>query len=209
MIMKLFCKDGKLIEGLKLITHEVLYDERGFCRKLNKLKFEKYWDSLNFQLNQSRSLKGVLRGLHFQLEPESQGKLVKCLSGKIFDAVVDIRSKSKTFASWVGVKLSEEKHQSLWVPPDLLMVFTLSDYADIQYLVTKNGTKIERCIVWNDEDIGVIGLLNDQPLISAKDASGMTLSKANLSGNILNESTFNWFEWSTRRCYKKLHTKWY
>jgi len=190
IIENLFCKDGKLIEGLKLITHEVLYDERGlFVENWNKLKFEKViGDSLNFfQLNQSRSLKGVLRGLHFQLEPESQGKLVKCLSGKIFDAVVDIRSKSKTFASWVGVELSEEKHQSLWVPPGFAHgFFTLSDYADIQYLVTRKWNKdLERCIVWNDEDIGIEWpLKNDLPLISAKDASGMTLSKANLSGNI-------------------------
>ena len=190
IIENLFCKDGKLIEGLKLITHEVIYDERGlFVENWNKLKFEKViGDSLNFfQLNQSRSSKGVLRGLHFQLEPESQGKLVKCLSGKIFDAVVDIRIKSKTFASWVGVELSEQKHQSLWVPPGFAHgFFTLSDYADVQYLVTKQWNKdLERCIVWNDEDIGIDWpVKNDQPLISAKDAGGMTLSKANFSGNI-------------------------
>lgn len=190
IIENLFAKDGKELEGLKLITHDVFYDERGlFVENWNKFKFEKVFkESLNFfQLNQSRSSQGVLRGLHFQLEPESQGKLLKCFSGKIFDVVVDIRNNSETYSSWVGVELSQENHQSLWIPPGFAHgFFTLSKYADIQYLVTRQWNKdLERCIIWNDEDIGIDWPFeNIPPLISEKDANGMTLSKAKLSGNI-------------------------
>lgn len=186
----LFNKDGREIEGLKLIKNEVFYDERGlFTENWNKYKFEKILgESINFfQLNQSRSFKGVLRGLHYQLEPESQGKLIKCFSGKIFDVVVDIRKTSKTYSSWVGVELSHEKHQSLWIPPGFAHgFFTLTEYADIQYFVTRKWSKdFERCIIWNDQDICIDWPLNnDLPIISAKDSNGMTLSKAKLSGNL-------------------------
>lgn len=189
-IENLISKDGKEIEGPKLITHDVFYDERGlFVENWNKFKFEKVYEkSVNFsQLNQSRSNKGVLRGLHFQLEPESQGKLIKCFSGRIFDVVVDIRRKSETYSSWVGIELSQEKHQSLWIPPGFAHgFFTLSEYADIQYLVTNKWNKdLERCIVWNDHEIGIDWPCNSElPLISPKDADGMTLSKAKMSGNI-------------------------
>ena len=186
----LISKEGKEIEGPKLITHDVFYDERGlFVENWNKFKFEKVYEkSINFsQLNQSRSCKGVLRGLHFQLEPESQGKLIKCFSGKIFDVVVDIRRTSETYSSWVGVELSQEKHQSLWIPPGFAHgFFTLSEYADIQYLVTNKWNRdLERCIIWNDQEIGIDWPFNSElPLISPKDADGMTLSKAKMSGNI-------------------------
>ena len=180
--------EKQILPEVLLLKPKVFSDERGFfVETLRESILEEAGIPNLKQQNQSRSQYGVLRGLHFQLEPESQGKLVKCLSGKIFDAVVDIRIKSKTFASWVGVELSEQKHQSLWVPPGFAHgFFTLSDYADVQYLVTKQWNKdLERCIVWNDEDIGIDWpVKNDQPLISAKDAGGMTLSKANLSGNI-------------------------
>ena len=191
IIENLTSRDGKDLEGLKLITHDVFHDERGlFVENWNKFKFEKvFGESVNFfQLNQSRSFKGVLRGLHFQLEPESQGKLIKCFSGKIFDVAVDIRSKSETYSSWIGIELSQDKHQSLWIPPGFAHgFFTLTEYADIQYLVTRKWNKdLERCIIWNDRDIGINWPLNNKlPLISAKDSNGMTLSKAKLSGNIL------------------------
>ena len=190
LIENLISKNGKEIEGPKLITHDVFYDERGlFVENWNKFKFEKVYEkSVNFsQLNQSRSCKGVLRGLHFQLEPESQGKLIKCFAGKIFDVVVDIRRTSETYSYWVGVNLSQEKHQSLWIPPGFAHgFFTLSEYADIQYLVTNKWNKdLERCIIWNDEEIGIDWPFNSElPLISPKDRDGMTLSKAKMSGNI-------------------------
>ncbi len=121
------------------------------------------------------------------MEPESQGKLIKCFAGKIFDVVVDIRRTSETYSSWVGVELSQEKHQSLWIPPGFAHgFFTLSEYADIQYLVTNKWNRdLERCIIWNDQEIGIDWPFNSElPLISPKDRDGMTLSKAKMSGNI-------------------------
>ena len=156
-------------------NNEISFDKH-VCRKVNFVQY-----------NHSKSSKGVLRGLHYQLEPESQGKLIKCFSGKIFDVVVDIRKTSKTYSSWVGVELSHEKHQSLWIPPGFAHgFFTLTEYADIQYFVTRKWSKdFERCIIWNDQDICIDWPLNnDLPIISAKDSNGMTLSKAKISGNL-------------------------
>ena len=187
---KLFNLDGDLIEGLKLITHDVFYDQRGyFYESWNKYQFEKFLEeNISFcQLNQSHSKKGVLRGLHYQLKPGDQGKLVQCTKGSIFDVVVDIRKDSKTYSNWVGIELNEFIKQSLWVPPGFAHGFlTLSDSADLQYLVTKKWDKsLERCINWNDKNLGIDWpVLDFAPLVSEKDSKGLGLHEAE-SSNII------------------------
>ena len=189
-IENLYNKDGIEVEGLKLITKDVLIDERGFfLESWNKYEYQKFLGpSLEcIQLNQSRSNKDVLRGLHYQLEPKSQGKLVSCLRGKIFDVAVDIRQNSKTYSSWVGVELKDQLHQSLWIPPGFAHGFlTLSQFADVQYLVTNKWEKnLERCIVWNDQRIGIQWpLLKELPLLSEKDLEGLSLTEAESSQSI-------------------------
>ena len=189
-IENLYNKDGIEVEGLKLITKDVLIDERGFfLERWNKYEYQKFLaPSLEcIQLNQSRSKKDVLRGLHYQLEPKSQGKLVSCLRGKIFDVAVDIRQNSKTYSSWVGVELKDQLHQSLWIPPGFAHGFlTLSQFADVQYLVTSKWEKnLERCIVWNDQRIGIQWPhLKELPLLSKKDLKGLSLTEAESSQSI-------------------------
>jgi len=180
----LFNLDGNLIKGLKLITHDISYDQRGyFFENWNKYKFDNNLEEdVSFcQLNQSHSKKGVLRGLHYQLEPCAQGKLVQCIKGSIFDVVVDIRRNSKTYSNWLGITLTESIKQSLWVPPGFAHGFlTLTESADLQYLVTKKWDKnLERCISWNDKDLGIDWpVLDVLPLISEKDSKGINLTEA-------------------------------
>lgn len=189
-IDNLYNNDGIEVEGLKLITKDVLIDERGFfLESWNKYEYQEFLGpSLEcIQLNQSRSNKDVLRGLHYQLEPKSQGKLVSCFKGKIFDVAVDIRQNSKTYSSWVGVELKDHLHQSLWIPPGFAHGFlTLSQFADVQYLVTNKWEKnLERCIVWNDQRIGIQWpFLKELPLLSKKDLEGLSLTEAESSQSI-------------------------
>ena len=139
-IDNLYNKEGIEVEDLKLITKDVFNDERGFfLESWNKSEYRKFlgpsFDCV--QLNHSRSIKGVLRGLHYQLKPQSQGKLVNCFRGKIFDVAVDIRRNSKTYSSWIGVELKEDLHQSLWIPSGFAHGFlTLSEFADVQYVLS-------------------------------------------------------------------------
>tara|TARA_Y100000589_G_scaffold328717_1_gene373476 strand:- start:1135 stop:1713 length:579 start_codon:yes stop_codon:yes gene_type:complete len=189
-IENIFSLEKKLISGLKLINHHVYRDERGFFfESYNKHLLDKLLDKeINFcQLNQSYSKKGVLRGLHYQLEPSDQGKLIQCVSGSIFDVAVDIRKNSPTFKSWFGIELNEQIKQSFWIPPGFAHGFlTLSEFAVVQYLVTNNwDRKLERSIVWNDPDIGIIWPINNFiPIISMKDSKGLYLKEAESSNNI-------------------------
>ena len=176
--------NGFEVNGPKLITKNVFKDQRGFFfESWNKFEYQKHLNiSSEFvQLNQSRSYKGVLRGLHYQLEPNAQGKLVNCLRGRIFDVIVDIRKNSPTYSSWIGIELNEDFEESIWIPPGFAHGFyTLSKSADVQYFVTKSWNKnFERCIVWDDKEINIKWpLSNDLPIVSEKDLRGLSLYDA-------------------------------
>ena len=133
------------------------------------------------QDNHSRSARGVLRGLHYQLPPMAQGKLVRVVSGEIYDVAVDIRRGSKTFGQWFGVTLSADNKRQLWVPPGFAHGFVVtSDTADVIYKVTAYySPEHDRGIRWNDPDIGIEWpLAGLQPLLSGKDTNAPLLKDA-------------------------------
>ena len=147
------------IEGAAIIEPKVYGDERGFF--LESFQAERYQNMLGIDLefvqdNHSRSSKGVLRGLHFQ-KSKPQGKLVRVVSGEVFDVAVDIRPNSPTFGQWVGVYLSEANKRQFWVPPGLAHGFlVLSDTADFEYKCTDYyDPSDEGGLVWNDSNIGI------------------------------------------------------
>jgi dTDP-4-dehydrorhamnose 3,5-epimerase len=164
-----------------LIEPFVFGDERGFFMETyKKSEFEKAGIKYDFpQDNHSRSAKGVLRGLHYQLKPYEQGKLVRCVKGRIWDVAVDIRKGSPTFGKWVAVELSEENKRMLWIPPGFAHGFVaLEDGTEIIYKVTKEySPEHDRGIIWNDLTIGIEWPI-DNPILSKKDASLPTLEEA-------------------------------
>lgn len=157
-----------------IITNKKFEDERGFFMESFNLKqFEKIIGESNFvQDNHSKSSKGVLRGLHYQIE-HVQGKLVRCISGAVFDVIVDLRKSSPTFGKWFGVKLSENNLQ-LWVPPGFAHGFyTLTDFAEIQYKVTDYYyPEYDRTLIWNDVDLKIEWGVDGDPILSQKDSKG-------------------------------------
>ena len=168
------------IEGLLIVETEVFGDVRGcFTETYNKRDFHALGLTIDFvQDNQSRSKKGVLRGLHFQ-KKNPQGKLVRALSGEVFDVAVDIRPNSPTFGQWYGVVLSGENKKQFYIPEGFAHGFlVLSDTAEFAYKCTAYYDPLdEGGIIWNDPDIGVewpdIGM---QPELSAKDAGLLRLA---------------------------------
>ena len=169
-----------VIEDVKIIEPKVFGDERGFF--VETFSQARYEDTLgipmNFvQDNHSRSQKNVLRGLHFQTE-QPQGKLVRCVGGSVLDIAVDIRPDSPTFKQWVGVELSAENKKQLWIPAGLAHGFlVLSELADFEYKCTDYyHPESEKCLVWNDPEIGINWGLN-HPILSPKDAQGKLLSE--------------------------------
>ena len=148
------------ISGLLIIEPRVFGDARGFFyESFNQQAFDAATGTkFSFvQDNHSRSAKGVLRGLHYQLAPRSQGKLVRVVRGAVFDVAVDIRQSSPTFGRWVGVELSEDNQRQLWIPPGFAHGFlTLSDSADFLYKTTDYyAPEHERCILWNDAELAI------------------------------------------------------
>ncbi len=138
---------------------------------------------VNFvQDNHSRSAKGVLRGLHYQVQ-QPQGKLVCVVRGAVFDVAVDIRKGSPTFGKWMGIELTEENHKQVWVPPGFAHGFVvLSDSADFLYKTTDYyAPEHERCIAWNDPEIGILWPLTSEPSLSSKDQQGKALRDAETS----------------------------
>jgi dTDP-4-dehydrorhamnose 3,5-epimerase len=131
------------------------------------------------QDNHSRSAKGVLRGLHYQVK-QTQGKLVCVVRGAVFDVAVDIRKGSPTFGKWEGIVLTEDNKKQVWVPPGFAHGFlVLSDSADFLYKTTEYyAPDYERCIAWNDPEIGIDWPLTSEPSLSAKDNQGMALRNA-------------------------------
>lgn len=169
------------IEGVLILEPKVFGDERGFfMESFNQKAFDDaVGHSVTFvQDNHSRSSKGVLRGLHYQLPPHAQGKLVRVTQGRVFDVAVDIRCSSPTFGRWVGVELSGENHRQLWLPPGMAHgFFVTTDSADFLYKTTDYyAPKAERCILWNDTDIGIAWPTGEvTPTVSLRDAAGTPL----------------------------------
>ncbi len=162
------------IPEVVLIKQKVFKDDRGFFMETyKKSEFERAGIPTNFvQDNHSKSTKYVLRGLHFQKEPFGQGKLVRCIRGKIFDVAVDIRKESPTFKRWVGFELTEENKQMLWIPRGFAHGFlTLSDEAEIIYKVSDNeySPKSDAGIIWNDPEININWPIDREPILSGKD----------------------------------------
>jgi dTDP-4-dehydrorhamnose 3,5-epimerase len=157
-----------------LFTPRVFGDERGFFfESFNEREFidATGLDCRFVQDNHSKSVKGVLRGLHYQLPPHPQGKLVRVVQGAVFDVAVDIRKTSPNFGKWVGATLSADNKQQLWIPPGFAHGFvTLTDTAEFLYKTTDfYAPQCERSIAWNDPSIGIDWHYDAEPQLSAKD----------------------------------------
>ncbi|WP_029522925.1 dTDP-4-dehydrorhamnose 3,5-epimerase [Persephonella sp. KM09-Lau-8] len=164
------------IPDVILVKPKVFGDDRGFFMEFyKKSDFEKAGIDTDFvQDNHSRSVKGVLRGLHYQKEPFSQGKLVRCIKGSIFDVAVDIRKGSPTFGRWIGYELSEKNKLMLWIPKGFAHGFlTLSEEAEVIYKVSggEYSPEHDTGIRWDDPEINIQWPLNevDNILLSEKD----------------------------------------
>jgi dTDP-4-dehydrorhamnose 3,5-epimerase len=168
------------LPGVVLIEPKVFGDARGFFfESYNARRYAELGIPGQFvQDNVSRSVKGTLRGLHFQ-EPHAQGKLVQVLRGAVFDVAVDVRRGSPSFGRWVGFELSEENHRQLWVPPGFAHGFcVVSELADFSYKCTEFYAPVaERGVRWDDPEIGIRWPVKD-PLLSPKDAAAPFLKDA-------------------------------
>lgn len=172
------------IPDVVLIEPKVFGDERGFFyESFNQRAFDEATGTAHqfVQDNHSRSAKGVLRGLHYQIQ-QPQGKLVRVVRGAVLDVAVDLRRSSPTFGHWVSEELSEDNHCQLWVPPGFGHGFVvLSDVAEFLYKTTDYyAPEHERCIAWNDPTLAIDWKLGQAPLLSAKDAQGRLLTEAQL-----------------------------
>jgi dTDP-4-dehydrorhamnose 3,5-epimerase len=192
-VEKLHTGSGLVMEGPLLLKPQVFGDGRGFFfESWNQGRFDAAVDTpVTFvQDNHSQSSRGVLRGLHLQLEPEPQGKLVRCPVGAIFDVAVDLRRRSPTFGQWVGTELSGENHLQLWVPVGFAHGFlTLSEHAEVLYKASGYWSKAcERSLRWNDPELAITWpldqLAGNQPLLSDKDAAAPTLAEMLASGEV-------------------------
>jgi dTDP-4-dehydrorhamnose 3,5-epimerase len=171
------------IPDIKIIEPKVFEDERGFFfESFNQQSFNRAIgkDVVFVQDNHSRSTIGVLRGMHYQLPPHAQGKLVRCIKGEVFDVVVDIRQSSATFGKWVGVNLSDENKHQLWIPAGFAHGFvTLTDIVEFGYKTTDYYTpQAERCIAWNDRTLAIDWPILFDPIISQKDQQGVSWEDA-------------------------------
>ncbi|MBN8283066.1 dTDP-4-dehydrorhamnose 3,5-epimerase [Zoogloea sp.] len=169
------------IPDLLILEPKVFGDARGFfMESFNARSFHEATGlNVDFvQDNHSRSAKGVLRGLHYQIQ-QAQGKLVRVVRGSVFDVAVDLRRSSPTFGRWVGVTLSEENNRQFWIPPGFAHGFLVtSDSADFLYKTTDYyAPEHERSLAWNDPDVGVVWPLDGAPLLSAKDVAGKPLGE--------------------------------
>ena len=195
-------RDALLVEGPLLLTPRVFGDDRGFFfESWNKRAFQAALVEAGcsqaeamaiefFQDNHSRSSRGVLRGLHYQLEPEPQGKLVRCSMGAIFDVAVDLRLSSTTFGHWVAAELSAENQQQLWIPVGFAHGFlALSDNVEVQYKASGFWNKsCERSLRWDDPQLAIAWPLDrvglQQPLLAEKDSAAPVLSVAESAGDL-------------------------
>ena len=175
--------------GPLVITPDKFIDSRGcFFESWNKNKFDETLkkssnikEDINFvQDNQSYSKKGVIRGLHYQLEPYAQGKLVSCIEGEIFDVLVDIRKNSNTFGLWAGLKINSENNKQIWIPRGFAHGFlALMNNTKVLYKTTNYWFKqAERTILWNDPSIGIDWpLVDTERILSVKDNEASLLNE--------------------------------
>ena len=171
------------IPDVLLIEPQVFGDDRGFFfESFNQERFEKaVGKKINFvQDNHSKSAKGVLRGLHYQLPPKAQGKLVRVIQGEVFDVAVDLRQSSPTFGKWVSEILSSDNKKQMWIPEGFAHGFvTLSDTSEFLYKTTDlYSPEHEECILWNDKNINIKWPFNYEPALSKKDCVGKSFSEA-------------------------------
>jgi dTDP-4-dehydrorhamnose 3,5-epimerase len=162
-----------VIPDVLIFEPKVFGDERGFFfESFNHKLFEEAvgYPVTFVQDNHSKSSKGVLRGLHYQLPPHAQGKLVRCVAGEVFDVAVDIRKSSPTFGKWVGVHLSGENKRQLWIPEGFAHgFFTISETAEFLYKTTNYyHPQSDRSILWNDESLS-INWPSNETILSKKD----------------------------------------
>jgi dTDP-4-dehydrorhamnose 3,5-epimerase len=173
------------IADVLVIEPKVFGDSRGFFyESFNQQAFNQATglDVQFVQDNHSRSAKGVLRGLHYQLPPHAQGKLVRCTRGAVWDVAVDIRKSSPTFGQWAGIELTEENHKQFWIPPGFAHGFVvLSDTADFLYKTTDYYAPAhERSIMWNDPEINILWPNFLTPQLSTKDMASSSLAQAEI-----------------------------
>lgn len=170
------------IPDVLILEPRVFGDERGFFYESFN---QKVWQEVTglettfVQDNHSRSMRNVLRGLHYQIK-QPQGKLVRVVAGEVFDVAVDIRIGSPTFGRWVGVELSAENKHILWIPEGFAHGFlALSEFAEFLYKTTDYwAPQYERTIIWNDPDLAIAWPLQNQPILSDKDSIGLTFKEA-------------------------------
>ena len=165
------------IPDVLLIEPKVFGDDRGFFfESFNQNKFEEAIGyKINFvQDNHSKSVRGVLRGLHYQLPPKAQGKLVRVIQGEVFDVAVDLRKSSPTFGKWVGEMLSADNNKQMWIPEGFAHGFlTISDTAEFLYKTTDFYSPAhEECIIWNEKSLGIQWPMNLEFTLSNKDILG-------------------------------------
>jgi len=183
-------ENSKVIRGPILLKPKIFGDDRGFFyESWNKkdwceiLKSNHQKEAIFVQDNHSKSTKGVLRGLHYQTNPNPQGKLVRCIKGEIFDVAVDIRKESETFGSWVSAYLNSDNKHQLWIPEGFAHGFlTMSETAEVNYKTTSYWDRdCERSIIWEDKSINIKWPIeNNQSLtilLSEKDKKGGELCK--------------------------------
>lgn len=172
------------IAGLLILEPRLFQDQRGFfmesfnAREFNQLTGA---DVEFVQDNHSGSKKNVLRGLHYQI-CQPQGKLVRVISGRVFDVAVDIRKSSPTLGQWVGVELSQDNHRQFWIPPGFAHGFVvLSEQAEFVYKTTDYyAPECERCIRWDDPELAIDWQLEQLPILSDKDRTGVRFADAEL-----------------------------
>lgn len=170
------------IPDVVLLEPKVFGDERGFFYESfnEQLFLELTGADVRFvQDNHSRSARNVLRGLHYQLPPKAQGKLVRVVVGEVFDVAVDIRRESPTFGKWVGEILSADNNRQLWIPPGFAHGFlVVSEVAEFLYKTTDYyAPEYERGIRWNDPDLAIAWPLSGKPVLSAKDENTLPIQQ--------------------------------
>ena len=184
------------LEGVLLLTPQLFADDRGhFFESFNRRRFAEAVglapsDLPDFvQDNHSLSHRGVLRGLHYQLPPEPQAKLVRCVVGEIYDVAVDLRRDSPSFGRWTGAILSAANHRQLWVPVGFAHGFlTLSDTAEVLYKTVGYWSRdCERSLRWNDPALAIAWPdLQSEPLLAPKDAAAPSLAEVVAAGDVFN-----------------------
>ena len=171
------------IPDVLLIEPQVFGDDRGFFfESFNQERFENVLGrKINFvQDNHSKSVKGVLRGLHYQLPPKAQGKVVRVIQGEVFDVAVDLRRSSPTFGKWVGEILSANNKKQVWIPEGFAHGFvTLSDTTEFLYKTTDlYSPEHEACILWNDKTLNIKWSFDSEPSLSKKDIVAKSFAEA-------------------------------